>query len=477
MRLSQEAYDEAVTSYVENFGMDATTAQIEAREEFALQGFDISSIATSLSQVNCNTFTAVVQTFLTSIYPLAEIEDETWGNSEEDKLTSAIVSFESYLSDQSVFRPNIVDFACTAGQREIIEILLKFCCKTTLAQTLRDRALNCLTAMMIIHENRRLVLKSAAFLTLLECRTLSTSLCSFLASVTKEHGDAKMILMKTERTLTILTEAFGASDVVLMRAICELFSAILIDDDRESSTSNKYRHALILHEHGLLAKVNDAILQQVQSSQLETSVVLFKLFSHLLTSEKICRSVPEDVLSSLLAIISRRRDAVLLNHCCRCVRRLILSDSRKEILLKFDVIKTFVSLMTCEVSSVRENSISILAALALRNVEVSNELRANGGVDQLLELMPQETCGKVLRQCCILIRNIAVRNQDTRDYLVANNVTAQLHDLKALHPRSCIDVGSAALRDLGCDDYGRGWVPRTLVMGTDGSIINSSDLN
>ena len=60
---------------------------------------------------------------------------------------------------------------------------------------------------------------------------------------------------------------------------------------------------------------------------------------------------------------------------------------------------------------------------------------------------------------------------------MANNVTAQLHDLKALHPRSCIDVGSAALRDLGCVDYGRGWVPRTLVMGTDGSIINSSDLN
>lgn len=60
---------------------------------------------------------------------------------------------------------------------------------------------------------------------------------------------------------------------------------------------------------------------------------------------------------------------------------------------------------------------------------------------------------------------------------MANNVAAQLRDLKALHPRSCIDVGSAALRDLGCDDYGRGWVPRTLVMGTDGSIINSSDLN
>ncbi len=140
----QEAYEEAVTSYVENFGMDATTAQIEAREEFALQGFDISSIATSSSRANCNTFTAVVQTFLTSIYPLAEVGDETWGKSEEDKLTSAIVSFESYLSDQSVLHPNIVDFACTAGQREIIEVLLKFCCKTTLAQALRDRALNCL---------------------------------------------------------------------------------------------------------------------------------------------------------------------------------------------------------------------------------------------------------------------------------------------------------------------------------------------
>lgn len=50
--------------------------------------------------------------------------------------------------------------------------------------------------MMIIYENRRLVLKSVVFFILLECRTLLIFLCFFLVSVMKEYGDVKIILMK-----------------------------------------------------------------------------------------------------------------------------------------------------------------------------------------------------------------------------------------------------------------------------------------
>ena len=54
------------------------------------------------------------------------------------------------------------------------------------------------------------------------------------------------------------------------------------------------------------------------------------------------------------------------------------------------------------------------------------------------------------------------------------NIGDLLRELKELHPLFCMDVGSAALRDLGYDDYNRGWIPSTLVLGSGGHVTELS---
>ena len=51
-----------------------------------------------------------------------------------------------------------------------------------------------------------------------------------------------------------------------------------------------------------------------------------------------------------------------------------------------------------------------------------------------------------------------------------------LRSVKTLHPNTCSDVGSAALRDLNCENYNQHWNPRTLVLGTGGVLVETKDL-
>ena len=51
-----------------------------------------------------------------------------------------------------------------------------------------------------------------------------------------------------------------------------------------------------------------------------------------------------------------------------------------------------------------------------------------------------------------------------------------MRELKKLHPNRCCDVASAALRDLGCDNYNEGWVPLTLTLGDGGKVLDTNNL-
>ncbi len=56
-------------------------------------------------------------------------------------------------------------------------------------------------------------------------------------------------------------------------------------------------------------------------------------------------------------------------------------------------------------------------------------------------------------QACMALRNAAARSPDLRDLLLAAGAEALLRAAKRRYPAACADVGAAALRDLGLDDY------------------------
>lgn len=51
------------------------------------------------------------------------------------------------------------------------------------------------------------------------------------------------------------------------------------------------------------------------------------------------------------------------------------------------------------------------------------------------------------------MRNMVVRNLELRPVFLGKGAEDAVRAAKRAHPKSCTDVGSAALRDLGLDNY------------------------
>lgn len=59
----------------------------------------------------------------------------------------------------------------------------------------------------------------------------------------------------------------------------------------------------------------------------------------------------------------------------------------------------------------------------------------------------------VQRQACLAMRIMVVRNPELRQPYLDKGAEALLRQAKKAFPSWCKDVGSAALRDLGLDNY------------------------
>lgn len=51
------------------------------------------------------------------------------------------------------------------------------------------------------------------------------------------------------------------------------------------------------------------------------------------------------------------------------------------------------------------------------------------------------------------LRNMVARSPELRPAVLERGAEAFLRRAKVVHPATCADVGAAALRDLGFDDY------------------------
>lgn len=219
--------------------------------------------------------------------------------------------------------------------------------------------------------------------------------------------------------------------------------------------------------------------------------------------------VIDNVFLSFVQNALRANDKYTLSAACKCARRLVMSDSWRHVFLRStaalidllarsgEIISVFhlgSSSGSCAEKSVIEHVIAILATLSLRNAATANTLAESGVADKVLVIMQQTPSARVQRQCCILLRNITVRNANIKVRLILYSVMRKynsyrakvylksrcaeelLRQSKARFPEYCTDVASAALRDLGCEDYNENWTISTPVMGVDGRILVSSEI-
>ena len=213
------------------------------------------------------------------------------------------------------------------------------------------------------------------------------------------------------------------------------------------------------------------------------------------------------------------RHAKLARSCCSLLRQLAGSDALKAPIVDgggFELVARVVAAHPGK-HSVAEQALGLLAALTLRNPDAcaaaveAGCVRAAADVLRSGPLGPTEQTGDdeenaapsscpndksssnssssscsaaataappsfsrnphqwAQRQACAAIRNVVSRSLELRPLLLSpeqGGVEALLRRARDRYPDACGDVGAAALRDLGCDDYdGKKEKKKMMMMG------------
>ena len=126
-----------------------------------------------------------------------------------------------------------------------------------------------------------------------------------------------------------------------------------------------------------------------------------------------------------------------------------------------------------------EQCVGALAATCLKNPDAATACASENVFEIVAEAMSSDVGvahAGVQRQACMFFRNAVVRNPELRSVALATSAEASLRLAKKNHPKHCGDVATAALRDLGCDNYNEGYNPTTAVMGADGVVRTPEEL-
>ena len=126
-----------------------------------------------------------------------------------------------------------------------------------------------------------------------------------------------------------------------------------------------------------------------------------------------------------------------------------------------------------------EQCVGALAASCLKHPEAATACASENAFEIVAEAMGGPvgaTHPGLQRQACMFFRNAVVRTPELRAVALATTAEASLRLAKRNHPKACGDVATAALRDLGCDNYNEGYNPTTAVMGADGVVRTPEEL-
>lgn len=107
-----------------------------------------------------------------------------------------------------------------------------------------------------------------------------------------------------------------------------------------------------------------------------------------------------------------------------------------------------------QVALVREQAIGMLVSLSLRNPEAAVKFCDDGVIAAVLESMRlHRGHSGVQRQGCMTIRNCVVRCPELRPSVLGMGAEKVIRHARRRWPEQCNDVGAAALRDLGLENY------------------------
>lgn len=329
---------------------------------------------------------------------------------------------------------------------------------------------------------------------------LFASILRALAAGTRKCNKAKQLLFSENFPKTLVRILSECQDHKSREAGCELGWSTLTDDT-SSGISSVIPYAELYREAGLISALVEVLRNASNNNFVHPCRDALKFAESLMLNEQICRQfVDADVLTPLLQILGRKVTNIDTKVALGCLRKLAVSDFGKKSIVDYEGLEILYGLLcSCmhDLSShistgtgepdsviankrracVLERTLSVMSAISLRNKQVVSNMFSEGYFAAFMEVMHSHLHNpSIARQCCMLIRNCAVQEKAYQCAFLNLGAEELLRSVKTLHPNTCSDVGSAALRDLNCENYNQHWNPKTLVLGTGGVLVETKDL-
>lgn len=170
-------------------------------------------------------------------------------------------------------------------------------------------------------------------------------------------------------------------------------------------------------------------------------------------SEEICKEITDRGIGKLaIAILSERKgEGVLVLACLGVLRSLAGRDACKSnVLAGMSVIQESVELHFRKSNAIAEVFCGLVSRLCLRRGDVGREFVENGVIRTVLDAMDHyEECAGVLKAGCLAIRNAASRDEKARCTLVSDGrAEAAVRRAWRKFPGPCDEVAYCALQEL-----------------------------
>jgi len=509
--ISQETFDEAVQQNIDTFDMDPEEAVADAVKEFQMSGVDLSGVSKNYAGENGRGKHPVVA-LVKALEAALELQ------SQGDSSVAAAAVQGSLEALATHFREGVEGGVELAGQNGAVELVLSLCrpkCE------LHSSALPTLRALLASRHNRAFFHQRGGVESVLAhfqstseeagpCSEAQAAWVVAAAGLECEPTKARVMLLGGGEMLVaalVRAHAAGAqqSQPDAVQALCAALRTLCTADDPLDAASGAFRNAQALAKAGAAAALLDVLkslgpLLQAPDEQVDASAaklassVSFTL-KGVAANEEVCKQVAEgggvEVLVAVLQSDASLATASLAKQSCVLMRQLAGSDTIKPLIVSAQGVQAVMRVMEVHAAVASssnppqlpglqavEAGLSVLAALCLRNPPGAEALAEVGALDAAVELMqnfPQVP--NLQRQASMLLRNAVARSKDLLGPKILALGAEKLLVQAKINHKMCVDVGSAALRDLGCDNYNEGWTPTTIIMGADGVERTADDLD
>mmetsp|Transcript_6902 Transcript_6902/g.23754 ORF Transcript_6902/g.23754 Transcript_6902/m.23754 type:complete len:505 (-) Transcript_6902:571-2085(-) len=495
-KLSQEAFDAAVEDLVDGLGLEIEEAIESACEEFEIQGFCLDGI---VKQKGGAEVLAKLPTAMAAAALKAALQGE------KEALRSAVGSLGKELEEAA--NKEDTDEAArlllASAKADAAELLLT-CVDKAESEKDADLLTQSLSALLrqlssdhardhLVQENgpRRLValLEAAGDEDQEARRVLLLRVCA-ASMAEQEEGKCGYMSWGLPKIIAGRLASFqGKADKDSLEACCQCVKGILTADDTrptplamEAQFGGEFAKALSMDKDGVTASLLSCLGRvarecsetgwdpDVRECARQVALGLKKIA----LNDEICKKFVEDspacVPTLLSFMTSSARDPKgkeVFQAVLQLLRQVSACDTVKKELVERDATEALCDLLedhermrsagerpgglgTVAIQSV----LYVLTNMTLRSPDVAERLADLGGFDRVRQVeasYPDKP--KLLRQCCLLVRNSAVRSAKVREVLLKGGMEAVVRRVKERHADQCGDVCAAALRDMGLADY------------------------